>query len=171
LLLNIPPDKRGLIHEKDTALIKNFGDKLREKFKNDLAVGAKASASETMDSNHNVYNIFDGAKGTCWCPKEGTECAVIEIDLNEVNTFDRIVLMEYIMLGQRVEEFILEYKKGDTWNEFFIGTTIGYKRICCFEKIEARYVRVNITKSRWYPMISKLGIYQSSQEKLLSLFT
>lgn len=160
-LLNLPPDKRGRIHEKDAALMKKFGDRLREIFGNDLAEGAKASASETMDSIHNVQNIFDGSKDTCWCPKEGTEQAFIEIDLGEAKTFDRIVLMEYIKLGQRVEEFVLEYKKGDAWNEFYFGTTIGYKRICCFDKITAQYIRVNITKSRWYPMLSKLSIYLS----------
>ena len=59
-LLNLPPDKRGLIHENDAARMKEFGNVIREMFKENLAVNVEANASETMDESHNVQNMFDG---------------------------------------------------------------------------------------------------------------
>jgi alpha-L-fucosidase len=158
LLLNIPPDRRGLIHETDAARLKGFGRIIREMFSNNLAAGSVVKASETMNS-HDAANILDGDKETFWCPNEGSEQASIELELDSIKKFNRIVIMEHIQFGQRVESFTLEYRKEGHWKEFYRGTVIGYKKICCFETIEAERVRLNITASRWYPEISELGIY------------
>lgn len=158
-LLNIPPDKRGLIHENDASLMKEFGDIIRGIFSENLILGAKVECSETMDKEHEISNILNSNRNSFWCTKEGTEKAVINIDLKDKKTFDRIVLMEYIEIGQRVEEFILEYKDAESWKEFYRGTTIGYKRICCFEEVKAKHIRLIISNSRWYPTICNMGIY------------
>src|SRR5687768_8556402 len=47
LLLNVPPDKRGLIHEKDVASLKGWRQILDTEFRNNLAAGASVVASET----------------------------------------------------------------------------------------------------------------------------
>jgi len=160
-LLNIPPDRRGLIHENDAALLKEFGNTIEKIFQTNLSEGATAAASETMDKEHDVSNIFSKDTEKYWCPKEGTEEAVIEIDLKEIKYFDRISLMEYINIGQRIEAFRLEYMEDGIWKQFYEGTTIGYKRICCFDRIHAQYIRLNIAKSRWCPTISYIGVYCS----------
>lgn len=158
-LLNIPPDRRGLIHEYDADRLKEFGNTVRSIFGVNLSEGAAAVASETRDKEHAVGNIFSKDINTYWCPKEGTEEAVIEIDLKEIKSFNKISLMEYINIGQRIEAFQLEYMEEGTWKQFYEGTTVGYKRICCFEKINAQYIRLNITSSRWFPTISYIGVY------------
>lgn len=163
-LLNIPPDKRGLIHENDAARMKEFGNVIREMFKENLAVNVEASASETMNESHNVQNIFDEDKDTYWCPREGTERCEIKIDLKDSREFDRVVLKEHIKNGQRVEKFTLEYWDGSDWRNFYNGTVIGYKRICCFDKVISRHIRFTITSSRWCPEISNMGIYLSKQQ-------
>lgn len=158
-LLNIPPDKRGLIHENDASRLKDFGYALRKMFSTNLAEGAKAVASETMDEKYSINNIFNNNNDLFWCPNEGTERVVIDVDLNGDESFNKVVLMEHIKSGQRVESFVLEYRSGNEWIKFYEGTTIGYKHICCFNKINARYVRLTIEKSRWYPTISFMGFY------------
>lgn len=163
-LLNIPPDKRGLFHENDVARLKELGQVIRKTFEVNQAKDATAFASETMDENHDANLIFDADRETYWCPCEGTEKAVIEIDMNNDKTFDRVVIMEHIRSGQRVEKFILEYKDEDEWKEFYRGTVIGYKRICCFDKVSSRYIRFTITESRWCPAVSSFGVYLSSSE-------
>lgn len=160
-LLNFPPDKRGLIHENDAARMKEFGNTIRERFKENLTVNVEASASETMDESHNVQNMFDDNKNTYWCPEEGTEKCEIKIDLKDDKELDTVVLQEHIINGQRVEKFTFEYWDGHIWNEFYDGTIIGYKRICCFDKVIARYIRFTIVNSRWCPEISNMEIYLS----------
>ncbi len=154
-LLNIPPDKRGLIHENDVVVLKKFGETIDLMFKENLCIGSKASASETIDDNHDIYNIFKEDKNLFWTPKDGTEKAIIKIELKESEFFDRIVLMEHIRSGQRVENFTIEYKKGDTWITIYQGTTIGYKRICCFEKTLAQNIKFTITNSRCILLLPK----------------
>lgn len=160
-LLNLPPDKRGLIHENDAARLKELGDTIKDIFKENLAENATAQASETMDMKHNVFNIMDGNKDTFWCPKEGTEKAEIIIDLKESKTFDRIVLMEHTRSGQRIEGFTLEFKLENEWKQFYEGTIVGYKRICCFNNVNSRYIKLKITQGRWCPTISNFGVYLS----------
>ena len=79
-----------MIHENDAARMKEFGDLLRKMFGDNLAAKASARASEITDESHAADNILDGNRNTFWCPREGTEKAVIEIDLLEQRTFNRL---------------------------------------------------------------------------------
>jgi alpha-L-fucosidase len=45
LLLNVPPDKRGLFHEKDVQSLKGFRDILDREFKTDLALNANVTST------------------------------------------------------------------------------------------------------------------------------
>jgi alpha-L-fucosidase len=160
-LLNLPPDRRGLIHEKDAARVKELGEAIRRIFAENIAKDALVYASETMNEDHSVVNILDDNRDTFWCPSEGTENATIEIELKTDSEFDRLVIMEHIEDGQRIEKFTLEYQKYEKWVQFYEGTIVGYKRICCFEKINAKNIRLNITNSRWCPTVTYLGVFNS----------
>ncbi len=48
-LLNVPPDRRGLIHEKDAASLKTFGRHLSETFSRNLAGSARLSRGFALD--------------------------------------------------------------------------------------------------------------------------
>ncbi len=87
----------------------------------------------------------------------------VELNLGQMQTFDRVVLGEEIRLGQRIEAFRLLYEAQAKWVEFFKGTIVGYKRICRFEPISARRVRLEIIETRSYPMISQFEVYLSSE--------
>ncbi|WP_199617376.1 alpha-L-fucosidase [Paenibacillus alkalitolerans] len=158
-LLNLPPDKRGLIHENDAERLKQLGKAISETFEINLTERAAARATDTLDEERDANNIFDGSCDTYWCPSEGTEQAEIEIDLNELQTFNTIVLMEHLKSGQRIESFTLECKEGDGWREIYRGTVVGYKRICRFDTVTSRYIRLTITESRWCPTLSSFGVY------------
>ncbi|ULO05248.1 alpha-L-fucosidase [Paenibacillus sp. 19GGS1-52] len=162
-LLNLPPDKRGLIHENDSKRMSELGRTLRSTFKHNLASKAHADATETLDENHAAHRILDGNKDTYWCPKEGTEQAGVEIDLNVEQTFDTIVLKEHIQSGQRIEKLHLEYLHEGSWKRFCECTVVGHKRILNFPEIKARYIRLTIEKSRWCPSLSALEVYLSSR--------
>ncbi|WP_373230707.1 alpha-L-fucosidase [Cohnella sp.] len=160
-LLNLPPDKRGLIHENDARRMSELGQTIMDTYRDNLCAEAVAVASAQMDDRHDANNILDGNLDTYWCPPEGVEQAEIEIDLQEQKTFDRIVLMEQIRVGQRIESFSLEWKDGDVWKPLDQGTVIGYKRICRFGKVTARYIKLTITASRWYPTLTSFQVFSS----------
>jgi alpha-L-fucosidase len=157
-LLNLPPDRRGLIHENDAARMRELGSVLRRTFADDLVAGATATASESR-AGHGPEAAVDGDESTWWAPTEGTETAWLELDLGGPRTFDRAVLQEAITEGQRLEAFVLEVAEGDGWREVCRGTTIGYKRLPRFGRMTARRVRLSVTASRLCPTLSRVGLF------------
>ncbi|MNR00563.1 F5/8 type C domain protein [compost metagenome] len=161
LLLNIPPDQRGLIHETDARHLRELGQWLRATYGHDLAEGANVWASHTRDERVQAGNLTDGQSDTYWCPQEGIEQAELVIDLGCEMSFDRVVLKECIQLGQRIESFQLAYKQGEEWVSLYAGTVVGYKKICSFQKTNARYIQLKVTESRIHPTLSSFGVYSS----------
>ncbi|HEX2927008.1 MAG TPA: alpha-L-fucosidase [Ruminiclostridium sp.] len=160
-LLNIPPDKRGLIHQNDAECLMGLGQRIKESFSHNLAADGSIKASQTLDERYLCTNILNSDDNTCWRPDEGAEKAELTVTLNENKTFSRVVLMESIKdCGQHVESFVLEARNAGGWEEFYKGTVIGYKKICCFPKLTAKEIRLRITASRLYPSIRFLGIFE-----------
>ncbi len=161
LLLNLPPDRRGLIHENDVQRLRELRKVLDATFKHNLALGAAAKASCVRGDipGYGADKIVDGKKDTYWSSDDGTTTATLEFDLGKKCTFNVAELAEYIRIGQRVEEFVLEARHGKTWKEFARGTTIGYKRLLRFDEVSARKVRLKILNSRVCPTISNFALF------------
>ena len=160
-LLNLPPDRRGLIHENDARRLREMGQVLEATFKENLALNAQARASEIRDGDlrYAAQKILDGNKDTFWMPNDGTTSATVEIHLDGKKTFNIIMLQEAIQQGQRVESFIVEAWKSNTWEEFARSTTIGYKRLLRFDDVTTDKVRIRFTTSRVCPTLSNFGLF------------
>jgi len=157
LLLNVPPDKRGLIHESDSTVLSEFGKLINSIFSNNLAKNAAIEAD-----GENAKSLLDDDFDTYWTTNsEKDTTATIELTLKDPVTFNILQLQENIALGQRVESFVMEYWDGNDWKPVSEGTTIGYKRILRFEPITASKVRLRITSSRLNPHISSLGLFKA----------
>ena len=161
LLLNIPIDRRGLVHPNDSARLLEFGRFINQTFSTNLIEGAKVEASNNRGSSYKPSNLIDGNFDTYWAPKDHATFATLEITLPEMRTFNRIQLQEYIPLGQRVEEFSIECwsKDENDWITLKTGTTIGYKRILRFPTTTANRIRVNIEKSLACPVLNEIGLF------------
>ncbi|MHC1706721.1 MAG: alpha-L-fucosidase [Bacteroidales bacterium] len=136
LLLNVPPDKRGLFHDNDIKSLKGMRKILDETFQNVIF----------SDSGFTAGKIF------------------FEYKLNNSTTFDCLLLEEEITKGQRVEKFVLEKMKDKEWVEIIKGTTIGYKRLLRFERTTAEKIRVRILESRAEPVIKTIKLYSSPKQ-------
>lgn len=161
LLLNVPPDRRGLIHENDQKALQGFHELLKKEFRTNLATGTNSTAS-SFRGNEKAFdatNITDGNKDTYWATDDNIKSGWVEIDLGGVKTVRYIAIQEYIKLGQRVKSFSVEIWKGDQWTKVATGTTIGYKRILKLDPQETGKVRVNIADSRACPVISNIELY------------
>jgi alpha-L-fucosidase len=161
LLLNIPPDKRGLIHESDIKSLVGMRRILNQTFAKNLARGAAVRASNEA-KGHKAGFVLDEDKMTFWTTDEGVESASLEFELPQARTFDVAMLQEYIRIGQRVEEVTLEAWDGKEWHAFARGTTIGYKRLLRFPAVTAQKIRLVILKSRTNPTLSGFGLFKLS---------
>ena len=164
LLLNVPPDRRGLIHENDIKALMEFRRMLDEEFKENLAAGKNVKPSEIRSSRYNGMMVTDGKPGTFWTPKEDTHSGTLEIDLVEPVEINRILIQEYIKLGQHIKEFKVEALINGKWEEISEGTTIGYKVIKKFPLILSDKIRLSITDSKSAPAVSNIELYRAPGE-------
>jgi alpha-L-fucosidase len=161
LLLNIPPDRRGLFHENDIKALKGFRQLLNKEFAVDLAKGAKVDASSFRGNakQFSPANITDGNKNTYWATDDNVTTGSFEIDLVRPSNIKYILLQEYIKLGQRVKAFTVEIWKDDGWKKVAEGTTIGYKRILAITPVQTSKIKVSITDSKACLVIANAEVY------------
>jgi alpha-L-fucosidase len=159
LLLNIPPDKDGLISEADIRSLRGWKQGLDATFHSNLAAGAMITSPNGQDA----AAMLDDKPATSWTTTAKDTTATIEFALAGEKTFDVLLLQENILIGQRVEKFALDYFDKSGWTTIVEGTTIGYKRLLRFPPVTAAKVRLRILSSRLNPTIAKFGLYKQTQ--------
>lgn len=162
LLLNLPIDRRGLVHEKDVQRLKELKAVIDADFSTNLAKGKKATATHERDQiTYSAANVLDEDKATYWATADGISKASVEINLGNNMAINRFVVQEHIKLGQRVKSFSLEALSDGKWKEIATGTTIGYKRILRFPTVIATKVRLNIREAKANPLITNIELYHA----------
>jgi len=161
LLLNIPVDARGLIHEKDAEKLLEFGKTIKSDFSDEKASGKTVQASNVRANSekYKASNVNDIDKETYWTTDDGVTSASIVIDFEEATEIKHFIVQEYIKLGQRVQAFRVEAFVDNRWIEITSETTIGYKRIMRFPVVNATSIRFEIQKSKACPVISNIEVY------------
>lgn len=161
LLLNVPPDRRGLFNEHDVKALQGFKHLLETEFAHNLALKAPVSASSyrAKAAAYAPANLTDGNKASYWATDDGVLTGSFTIDLGKAQTVKYIVLQEYIQLGQRVKAFTVEAWKNNAWQKIADATTIGYKRILQVSPVQTAKIRVTITDAKACPVISNAAIY------------
>lgn len=161
LLINFPVDRRGLIHEKDVEAIQKMAAKVKEDFAVNLAKEASLKASLDRGKGYEVENLNDGDFNTYWTTPDGEIKASVEFDFGKAVSFNRLLIQEFVNLGQRVKAFSLEKEVNGSWEIIAEGTTIGYKRILRFPDTEAQKIRINFMDGKGVPVISEIGVYSA----------
>ena len=137
LLLNIPPDRRGLIHEADVKRLKDFA-----------AYRKRVFADNRVVKGRKEWNAVSGSKKIYSLKPE-----------SEINV---VMLQEDIAKGQRVESFAVEVLTEQGWQEVGQGTTVGYKRLLRFPAVKASQLKVKIYECRLTAHISQVGAFYAT---------
>lgn len=161
LNLNLPPDRRGRIHENDVASLKEFRRILDETFKKDLARRAKVTASNERGKAKQfaAKNLIDGKRDTYWATDDAVKTAEVVLRFKAPITFNVISLREYIALGQRIEAFALDRWADGGWQEFVTGTSIGNRRLLRTDPITTDRLRLRITQAAACPALSEFAVH------------
>ncbi|XP_047323967.1 alpha-L-fucosidase 1 [Impatiens glandulifera] len=167
-LLNIPPNKSGLISDEDITVLQEFTQLRKSIFSNNLAKNAAISSSSTRGgkggsgsaSRFSPESALLEEISTYWAPEEKQHEWVLFLDFQEEVTFNVLQVKEPIQMGQRVYGFHLDsLDKNGQWKQVTYGTTVGYQRLLRFPLTKATSLRLVVTSSRADPLISYLGIY------------
>lgn len=161
LILNLPPDRRGRIHETDVASLREWGRILKATFAKDLVRGAKVTASNTRggDKRFGPASVVDGNPETYWSTDDAVTTPELTIETRKPVTFNVVRLREYLPLGQRIDTFAIDQWDGNRWVEFYTGTAIGRQRLVRVQSVTTSRVRLRITSAPVCPAISEIGLY------------
>ncbi len=164
LLLNLPVDRRGLVHENDVKALIELRKTLDETFSTNLAKGKKATSSDDRGSKFKAQNVLDGDKSSYWATKDEVIIGELEIDFGKPIEFNRLVLQEYIQLGQRIKSFEVEALIDGEFHTIATETTIGYKRILRLPDTKTQKLRIKINDAKASPTISNIEVYNAMTE-------
>ena len=165
LLLNVPADTRGLIHEADSLRLMELRAALDEIFAVDLADGATVEADNvrTGARRFKAQNLLSEEYDKYWAVDDSVKTASFVVTLPQARTFNRVQLQEYIPLGQRVSAFSIEVLAEDgSWQLIARETTIGYKRIVHVPTTTTTAVRVNIDESEACPVLNGFALFMDN---------
>ena len=172
LLLNFPVDRNGLINPIDSANAVNFHKLIQHELGNNLVAGMKPKVSNERGGQFAAQALTDGSWDTYWATGDGVTSADITFTFKKAQKMNRIMLQEYIPLGQRVKKFAVEWlDKNGTWKAVEQGeetTTIGYKRLLRFLTVETKGLRVRILDSRGPICMNNMGVYYGGEDAQLT---
>lgn len=171
LLLNVPPNNQGTVDKAILDRVTEFGNNIKATFKTNLAKaeGASVKVSEVRGGakEYKPGNMIDDNDETYWATSDGKKSGEILIDLGKETKFDVVSIEEAIQNGQRINNYKVEYRNGDsgTWTLLEEGKTIGAKRLCRTSETTARQIKITVgTCDGKVPMISEIGVYKSTQD-------
>lgn len=172
LLLNFPVDRNGLINPIDSANAVKYYQIIQQELKNNLVAGMKAKVSNERGGAYVASAMTDEDYDTYWATEDSVKTGDIEFSFSSPQRMNRMMLQEYIPLGQRVKAFTVEYKDKDgKWLPVRLNeetTTIGYKRLLRFETVVSDGIRIRITDARGPLCINNIGIYDAGQNADIS---
>jgi len=168
LLLNVPPNNRGLFEDEDVKRLYEFRKALDDIFKVNLAVNKKAVADHVRGGADKfaASNVLDGDNGTYWATDDTRLTGTLEIDLGEPETFNIVEIREPVSFGQRIKAYDVEIWDGSGWKQVFSGTTIGNRKLDRINRVTAQRLRVIIKDARACPLVSEVGLYLNPFAKL-----
>ncbi|KAK8945001.1 Alpha-L-fucosidase 1 [Platanthera zijinensis] len=163
LLLNVPPNKTGLVSDGDIQRLREFRLAIDTIFNHDIAGGSVVKASSERGGKWGAFtanNVADGEAGTYWTPAKEEKKGGFWIELRGLNPrskFNVVRIEEAIWMGQRIRRHRV-YVDGHVVVRN--GTTVGHKRLYRLRRpVAARRVRIRILKSRGPPLLSALGLH------------
>ena len=137
-----------------------------------IVAGMAPKVSSTRGKQFAAKAMTDNSWDTYWATPDGVTTADIEFRLKKPQPMNRIMLQEYIPLGQRVRKFSVEYLADDgSWKAVEQPeqtTTIGYKRIVRFATVKTKGIRVRILDARGPLCINNVGVYYGGKDAQLS---
>ena len=171
LLLNIGVDRRGVVNEHDIARLMEFRRARENAFAANLAriessgQGLEASASNVRGrgSDFSAHKALDGNPASYWSTDDSVTAAWLQIDFGREVEFNRVLVQEFIALGQRVKRFSISILNEGRYETIAHATTIGHTRILRFPVVKTASLRLVIEEAKASPCIANVEVFAAPQ--------
>ncbi len=164
LLLNLPPDQRGLLHENDIQSLLSFHKILTQYTAVNLAASAKVRASSIRNDHCTADMLLDANEESFYAPKDGRLTPTVEFSFEKPVTFNACIVSEMIEFGHKVRGFRVDALLDNGWNTVFSASCMGYRQGGHFEMVTARKVQLSIADAADVPAIRSFALYHFAEE-------
>lgn len=130
LILNVPPDREGLINEHDSAALMGFKNLRDESFDKPVADKKFTAASSTYT-----------------------------IDLHQAQKINCIVLKEDIATGQKIKSFTIQLQQKNNTVKQLHDYTVGKKRMLTFPSTDADAIVIKIDEAKATPLLNEVSAF------------
>jgi alpha-L-fucosidase len=154
-LLNVPPDRTGLIHANDSASLAGFRQLLDRSF----VPANKKRYDRFQLRNVASFTLLDNRKKTVYRFSSTYKADSIRYNFTSPKKINAVLLREPVEYGQRVKSFSLIIKMADGKEERVQGTTIGRKRILTFPAKNVQQIIFMVNDAKAAPVISEISFY------------
>ena len=162
LLLNLPVDKRGLIHENEIENLMKLSSYLGQTFSRNYFYNQNIEVSSSV-MGFGKINLTDENQDTYWVSNPNDLKPKFTVTFEspvEANTF---MVQEYIQLGQRIKAFSFEIMTDGKWEKVYEGTTVGNKRLIRFKSKSIDGIRFSVSKFKKQVVLNNIGLYKAPQ--------
>ena len=159
ILLNLPPDRRGLIHERDAVSVRRWHALLTEIFQEDLAPLGTVRADAPIHPDCGPENLLAADEERFYAAEALTPTVILSFP--RPVAFDCWALEEVLELGHRVRQFAVDACVEGHWRTLAEGECIGFCRCERTVPVTATAVRVRILEAGVAPVLRRLRLYNT----------
>lgn len=162
LLLNFPINLDGKIPALDSLRASEWHKVISNDLKDNLLKNAEVNVDNERGRGFKAENVIDDDWDTYWATEDDYNFGTISFSFDKAVKMNRVVLQEYIPLGQRVKDFYMEGELNGKWfriNPSDTLSTIGYKRIVRFNTVELDKLIIYFEESRGPLCINNIEAY------------
>lgn len=163
-LLNIPPNREGLIAEPDREVLVKLGRRISALNDNTLSRNALVTVSSLAAEPGAAITLTGRLPESYWKPAADDREPWICLSLPEAVEWNTIVLQEHILSGQRVEGFEVWAEINDEWQQIAADTIIGYKKILRVQRVRASRLKLVFKQFREFPTMAHIKIVNIEDE-------
>ena len=160
LLLNVPPNRTGLLDDADVNCLTGFAGALAARFGADVARHAHVAASSAAPGRV-AQSVVDDDPETWWRPDEPDRQPSLTFTFRAPVRFDVVDLREAIQDGQCVAAYAVDAIANGKWQTISIGTTIGHRKLDKVPVTTTERVRLRIVSSDGQPMIARAAFWSA----------
>ncbi len=158
MLLNFPPDRRGLVCDTDAQNAIRSHEHITKMLSKNFLEDAVITADSSLSENLCAQNLLLAEEDKFYASANKT--AVIDIVLKKAETFNVFTVSEVLEAGERVAEWKLEAIDGENVTLLAKATSIGHLRALRFPEAEYQHLRLTILSSAEPPVLRAVAAYK-----------
>lgn len=161
LLLNVPPDRRGLLADADVHRLGEFAAAVRGVREGRIKIKSisEADRKSGQSPEGDPRKAIDGDLATYWAARANARTGTLELDFGQPQTLNAVNVQEPIELGERVSKYHIEVLVDGHWQTLVRGTVIGQRNLHAVDKTTSQRLRLVIDAAKASPCITEFSAH------------